>query len=400
MSNIPFDPRPGLGLRPIINVSGTMTELGASIVSPEVVAAVSDILPHFVEISHLQRLASRQIAMSTGAQAGYITASSASALTLSVAACMTGSSLSEIEQLPDTQGMRSKVLLQMGHAIHYGASIEQTIRLSGAQVRLIGTATLASGYQLEAAIDDDTAAAVFVVSHHVVDHGQIGLPEFVEICHARNVAVIVDAASEYDLHGFLSAGADIVIYSAHKFLGGCTAGVVAGKLDLVRSMYLQNRGIGRGFKVGKESIVGSIAALRAWSTRDHIAVRAREAAAMQVWMELFAPLPGVQVAVEPDPTGNPLSRLRIQIDPASAGITAWDLADRLEQHSPPIIVRDHDVEQGFLVLDPCNLYPGQEHTVADAVIAICRAAMRSPGSSRTLVERRAANAQSLLSWPD
>jgi L-seryl-tRNA(Ser) seleniumtransferase len=400
LSNILFDPRPGLGLRTIINVSGTMTELGACIASPEVVAAVSEILPHFVEIDELQRLASKQIALSTGSQAGYITASSASALTLAVAASMTGSSLSEIEQLPDTQGMRSKVLLQMGHAIHYGASIEQTIRLSGAEVRLIGTATLASGYQLEAAIDDETAAAVFVVSHHVVNYGQISLPEFVQICHARNVPVIVDAASEYDLHCFLSVGADIVIYSAHKFLGGCTAGVVAGKLDLVRGMYLQNRGIGRGFKVGKESILGSIAALKAWSKRDHIAVRAREDAALLGWMERFALLTGVQVAIEPDPTDNPLSRLKMQIDPASAGITAWDLADRLAQHDPPIIVRDQDVEQGFFFLDPCNLHPGQEQTVADAVIGICRAAMKTPEISRTLAERRAAKAQSLLTWPD
>ena len=88
--------------------------------------------------------------------------------------------------------------------------------------------------------------------------------------------MIVDAASEYDLRGFLAKGADLVAYSAHKFLGGPTAGIVAGRKDLVRATFLQNYGIGRGMKVGKESIAGAIAALDAWGKRDHAAVRARE----------------------------------------------------------------------------------------------------------------------------
>jgi D-glucosaminate-6-phosphate ammonia-lyase len=74
----------------------------------------------------------------------------------------------------------------------------------------------------------------------------------------------------------LAAGADIVIYSAHKFLGGPTAGIVAGRKDLVRATFLQNIGIGRGMKVGKEGIVGTIAALAAWHKRDHDAIRRLE----------------------------------------------------------------------------------------------------------------------------
>ena len=49
----------------------------------------------------------------------------------------------------------------------------------------------------------------------------------------------------------------MALYSAHKFLGGPTAGIVAGRKDLVRAAFLQNHGIGRGMKVGKEGIVGS-----------------------------------------------------------------------------------------------------------------------------------------------
>ena len=84
------DIRRRLGLRPIINVSGTMTALGASIVVPDAVRAVTEILPEFVEITDLQRKASAVIARLTGAEAGFVTASASAGITIGVAGCMTG----------------------------------------------------------------------------------------------------------------------------------------------------------------------------------------------------------------------------------------------------------------------------------------------------------------------
>src|SRR5689334_5826358 len=78
------------GLRPIINVSGTMTHLGASIVVPEAVAAVAAVLPEFVEINDLQRKASVAIARLTGGEAGFVTASAGAGITLAVAGAITG----------------------------------------------------------------------------------------------------------------------------------------------------------------------------------------------------------------------------------------------------------------------------------------------------------------------
>src|SRR5207302_1807429 len=124
--------------------------------------------------------------------------------------------------------------------------------------------------------------------------------------HAKGVPVIADLASEYDLKGFLAAGADIAVYSAHKFLGGVTAGIVAGRKELVRATFLQNYGIGRGMKVGKESIAATMAALEAWGRRDHAAIRARERGYLDLWVSRFSGLPGVQAQIVPDPTGNPL----------------------------------------------------------------------------------------------
>src|SRR3954464_6472004 len=239
-SNRP-DIRPELGLRRVINVSGTMTSLGASIVVPEVVETVGRILTEFVEIGDLHRRASATIATACAAEAGTVTASASAGITVSVAGCLTGTDLARIERLPDTTGLeRDEVVIQTGHMVYYGAPVEQAIRLTGAKVMPVGTATYARAYHLEGAIGPRTAAAVYVVSHHAVQFGQIPFRDFCRICRAWDVPVIVDAASEYDLEGFLAGGADLAIYSAHKFLGGPTAGIVAGRKDLVRTPFLQN----------------------------------------------------------------------------------------------------------------------------------------------------------------
>jgi D-glucosaminate-6-phosphate ammonia-lyase len=395
------DIRTRLGLRHVINVSGTMTSLGASIVVPQAAETMSAILTEWTEISDLQRTASRTIARLTGAEAGCVTASCSAGITLAVAAAMTGSDLAAIERLPDTTGLRDEVLIQSGHMVSYGAPVEQAIRLAGAKVVPVGQATSAYAYQLEGAITEKTVAAVFVVSHHVVNYGQIPLRTFAEVAHAKGVPVIVDAASEYDLRGFLEAGADIALYSGHKFLGGPTSGIIAGRKDLVRGCYLQNRGIGRGMKVGKESVAGLIAALEAWEIRNHAGIRAREQRALDLWRETLASHPGVKPVIDPDPTNNPLDRLKVFIDPVEARITAWDLADRLAQGERPIIVRDHEVEHGYFYLDPCNLHPEEEEVVAARLVEELEKAASAPEPiASPLEERRLRQEAAVLNWPD
>jgi L-seryl-tRNA(Ser) seleniumtransferase len=395
------DIRPALGLRPIINVSGTMTSLGASIVVPEAVATVAGILPQFVEIGDLQKKASRTIARLCGTEAGFVTASCSAGITLAVAGAMTGCELAAVERLPNTEGLKNEVLIMTGHMVGYGAPVEQGIRLSGAKVVPVGQATSAHGYQLNGAINERTAAAVYVVSHHTVQYGQIPLKEFVEICHARGVPVIVDAASEYDLKGFLATGADIALYSSHKFLGGPTGGIVAGRTELVRATYMQNMGIGRGMKVGKEGILGTIVALEAWEKRDHAAVRERETRYLELWEQALSGRPGVTPIREADPTNNPLDRLKVAIEPKGAHITAWDLADALAAGQTPIIVRDHEVEHGYFYLDPCNLHPGQERIVAERLVEELEKARRSNEIIATPLEgRRNRASRAIMHWPD
>jgi D-glucosaminate-6-phosphate ammonia-lyase len=390
----------GRGLKRIINAAGTMTVLGASRAVPEAIHAAQDILPRFVEIDDLQRQASGAIAAATGAEAGFVTASASAGITLAIAATMTGSDLDRIARLPDAQGMRDRVAVQRGHLIDYGAPVAQAIRLAGASVLGVGLKERAEPEELEAALAHSPAAALYVVSHHTVQTGQIALPAFAANCREHRVPLIVDAASEHDLRGFIAAGADIAIYSAHKFLGGLTAGIVAGRKALVRAAYLQNGGIGRGMKVGKEGIAATIAALETWSQRDHAAHRKAEQARVARWIDALSGIDGLRVEESPDPTGNPITRLRVCVEPAVAHTTAWDLADALAANDPAVMVRDEGFERGYFELDPCNLEDGEAEVVAARILTEMRRAGAARRPQSSYAEWIARNREKLLAWPD
>ncbi|AZO03544.1 MULTISPECIES: aminotransferase class V-fold PLP-dependent enzyme [unclassified Mesorhizobium] len=388
--------RERLGLRPIINVSGTMTALGASIIVPEAISAMAEMASQWVEMDDLQRSASAVVARLTGGEAGFITACCASGITMAVAGAMTGTNLLAIERLPDdTEGLKSEVVIQLGHIVNYGAPIDQSIRVAGAKVIPAGTVSVTQDYHVREAINERTAAALYVVAHHTVQYGMLSLEEFCEICHAKGVPVIVDAASEYDLRSFLARGADIVVYSGHKFLSGPTSGIVTGRKDLVRAAYLQNRGVARAMKVGKESIAGTMAALEAWEKRDHAGIRRREEAALNLWKDALQGIPGINAQIIPDPTNNPLDRLQVYVRPASR-FTAAGLASALAAGSPPIIVRNHEVERGHFFLDPCNLHPGEAEIVAEQLRAVLTAKDR-PADAMKVARKDSTES---LRWPD
>lgn len=388
------------GFGRMVNVSGTMTSLGGSIATQRVAAATAAAMPRFARIHEMQARASEVIARLTGAEAGFLTASASAGITLAVAGAVTGMDPARAEALPQDPGPRRAVAVQMGHLCEYGAPVSQAVALAGGDTRIVGQSTLAKDYQLDAALDETCAAALYVVSHHVVDYGMIPLETFAKIAHAKGVPVIVDAASEYDLTGFLANGADIVIYSGHKFLGGPTSGIVAGRKDLIRAAYLQNIGIGRGMKIGKESIAGAIAAMEQWMERDHDAIRAEETRALEMWRAAIADLPGITPIRIPDPTENPLERLQVWVDPAKAGASAAQFAEAFGRLDPPLIVRGHEVEKGYFQLDPCNLMAGQAELVRDFLVQVL-----SDGSVAADIDASAAKAaarnggtQAYMSW--
>jgi L-seryl-tRNA(Ser) seleniumtransferase len=253
------------GLEKLINATGYPTIVGANVCAPDVIEAVSEVLAMNVEIDELQRAASRVIAQVTGAEAGCVTSSCSSAIAIGVAAAMTGVDFGRIVQLPDTAGMADEVILQKAHNVNFGGEIGQMVRLAGARLVEIGTGNHCDLFHLTAALGAQTAAILYVVSGAV--HPEAHLLSL-EQCGGRGVPVIVDAAAQPDVRPYLRAGADLVVASGHKVPGAPTSGLICGRKDLVRACYLQNWGIGRAMKVGKEGIVGLMAALELWAARD------------------------------------------------------------------------------------------------------------------------------------
>jgi len=345
------------GLRRVINACGKMTSLAGAIVLPEIIETVTEAMRHFYELDELQAAAGRVIAKATGAEGGCVTACTSAGITLSVAACMTGTDLGRVHQLPDADGMPHRVLIQKGHCVDYGAPITQTIRLAGADVVEIGTINRCTIDEIQHELDKgDVAAVVTVESHHTVRSGWVHLPKLIPLAHAAGVPVIVDgAAQDQRLRELIDGGADLVISSAHKYLCSTTGGIVAGRRDLVEAVYLQNKGIGRGMKVGKEGIFGAIAALEYRMQQDLSAWTAEQNRKVRLILDRLADLPGLSLSVDADPNGCPFSRVRLTPDPAVTGHTAASLANRLMADDPTVVPRAHHADEGYLNLDAIEL---------------------------------------------
>ena len=345
------------GLRRVINASGKMTALAGAIVLPEIAEVAAESLKHFFILDELQAAAGKMIAASTGAEHGCVTACTAAGITLGVAASMTGNDIAKVLQLPDATGMPNRVLIQKGHCVNYGNPITQSIRLAGAEVVEMGVVNGCKPEEIRHELArGNVAAIVHVESHHTVRYGWVKLPDVVTLAHEFDVPVIVDgAAQDQRLRELIETGADLVLTSAHKYLCSTTGGVVAGRKELIDAFYLQNRGIGRPMKAGKEAILGAMAALEFRSKQDMAAWTAEQDRKMNLFIERLSDIPGLQLSVDPDPNGCPFSRARLTIDPAKCSHTAASLTTALAKGNPTIVARAHHSDEGYINLDQIEM---------------------------------------------
>ncbi|SDM65970.1 beta-eliminating lyase-related protein [Allokutzneria albata] len=333
-----------LRLSRVINARGTYTPLGVSRSSAAVVAAVAEALPEFVVMDELADRASEIIADATGAQAGAVVHCTAAAITVAVAAAMAGTDPGRIAALPDTEGMKDRVVVPEGHAVNYGQSNLQAIRLSGARVSLVR--------QEELTFTDDVACMVLVSSR--LAREQIDLAAAVLAAHDHGVPVIIDGAAQYPRVGeLLATGADAVLVSGQKYLAAPTAGLVLGTREFVRAVRAQDKGIGRGMKPTKEAIAGVIAAIGEWRTDPWLAA---EAAKVADFVREAGKIPGIAARQWPDPAGLPVSRAVLTVEDAAG------LAAELAAGDPPIFVLAHGDE---LVLELVSLADSEVRVILD-----------------------------------
>ena len=266
-----------LGARPVINATGSVTMLGGSTPAPEVREAMDRADGAYVPLMELEERAGEAIAKMVDVPAAYITSGAGSALTLATAACMAGDDDAKIQQLPDTTGMKNEILIQARQRYWYDRCLE----LAGAKLVQFGTPEGSSREDLEKAIGPNTAAVHYYAVAQEPDPQALSLEDTIEIAHAKDVPVLVDAAGQIyplDLFGsYVRMGADFQCTAA-KYLGSTqSTGLAFGSVDMIRKLGLQSfvsyegrriRGVGRPHKVDRQEMVGAVAAVRRWMTMN------------------------------------------------------------------------------------------------------------------------------------
>ena len=107
-----------------------------------------------------------------------------------------------------------------------------------------------------------------------------------------------------------ATGADLALFSAQKYLGAPTAGLVLGRRGPVAAVRAQDKGIGRAMKAGKEAIAGVMAALEYRERLDLAEWERNQEAKVRLLLRLLQQA-GARAWAEPDPTGNAFARVEV-----------------------------------------------------------------------------------------
>jgi len=350
------------GLKRVVNASGRMSVIGVSAPTDTVMEAMKEGGQRYVEIADLADKAGDHIAAALGAEAAVVVNSASSGIALSVAGIVTRGDRRLSLRLHREPIARNEIVMLKGHNVQYGAPVETMIYLGGGELVEVGYANEGRKEHIEEAIGERTAAILYVKSHHCVQKNMISVEDAWEVAQRRGVPLIVDAAAEEDLRKYVRVS-DLAIYSGSKAIEGPTSGIVAGKRRYVEWVKAQLHGIGRSMKVGKEATFGLLKAIdEYWAKPD---THEREMEALQALLPL-AELPGVEVAIVRDEAGRKISRGRIRLDPAQAGVTAQEAADRLRAGEIAIYTRDYGVKQGYFDIDPRSLQGDDMQVIVDA----------------------------------
>ncbi|WP_428950159.1 DgaE family pyridoxal phosphate-dependent ammonia lyase [Streptomyces sp. cg35] len=352
-----------LGVHPAVNASGKMTALGGSVLSDTVIAAMGEAARHHVVMNDLITVAGREIARATGTEDGCPTTGAASGVAIAVAAVIAGTDVSRIEALPDPGDAPCEVILPRGHSVYFGAPIRQMVALGGGRPVEVGSANKVTAGHIAGAIGPRTAALLYVQSHHAVQKGMVSLAETVEVGRRHGIPVIVDAAAEEDLRHWPATGADLVVYSGGKAVGGPTSGMICGSAARMAACRAQYGGIARPMKVGKETLFGLVQALREYGTGESADQRTR----MEKLAGRLAALPGITTRVVADEAGRAIHRTELTVDREAAGRDASALAAELAAHG--VHLRDHHAVTGRLYIDPRPLRPDEEERLVAQLTA-------------------------------
>lgn len=352
-----------IGLPRVVNASGRVTVLGVSTISDKVAKAAVAGGQSYVVVEDLLDKAGEIISRYTGGEDSCPTVCASAAIALSVAGMISKGKKTIMDRLPDSTGLANEIILQKGHVINFNAPIETMLRLGGGVPVEAGCATEVVVEDVEELINEKTVALLYVKSHHCVQKGMLDLPTMIDIAHRHNLPLMVDAAAEEDFRKYIAMGADLVCYSGAKALEATTSGFVTGKKELISYIKKQYHGVGRAMKVGKEAIMGLLAALEQYENKDKKAEVEKNVKIVDWLVDEINQIPNLKAQKIQDEAGRAIFRARVFVDPEKAGMTATELEGKLKAGTPTIRCRTEFMSLGSLDFDPRPLVEGDKELI-------------------------------------
>jgi len=365
-----------IGVEPVINCRGTFTIIGGSIERPAVVEAMHRASGFFVQYDELAFGIGQRLADLTGAEWGMVSSGCAAAMKHVAAACITGGNPEKLVRIPNLTGFeKTEVVCPTASRNVYDASI----RTLG--VTMINADTLED---MEKVLSPKTAM-IYYNNTQMPNEGADGpfsLERVARIARPLNIPILSDAAAEdltWKPNVHLQRGATVVAYSGGKALcGPQCAGLILGDKGILLSAWQASsphHGPGRDDKVGKEEMMGMLAAVEDWINRDHAA----KERTWRTWLEniskRLSTINGVTCTIR-EPSGRLSNRsygLSISWDPEVFNITGMQIADEFGYTKPRIAIGGSYIDNNGMTgvsISTGQLQPGEDKIVADRLYEV------------------------------
>jgi L-seryl-tRNA(Ser) seleniumtransferase len=361
-------------MRSVINATGVVlhTNLGRAPLSPAAVDALL-LVAGYVDVEYDvgtgQRARRGRGALTAladalpEAEAVHVVNNGAAALVLAATALASG----------------KNIVVSRGELIEIGDGfrLPDLLVSTGACLVEVGTTNRTSLADYEAAVGPDTG---FVLKVHPSNFVVSGFTSSVtvEALEALNVPVVVDIGSgllhadvlmpdEPDAASVLRAGADLVIASGDKLLGGPQAGLLAGRDELIET--LRRHPLARALRVDKLTLAALEATLRGPATLTHLAIHADADTLHERCVAMAAELSSAGVAADVVPSNGVVGGGGAPglVLPGWAVAVAPDFAGSLRGGDPCVVGR---IEDGRCLIDLRCVPADRDVDVVKAVLAV------------------------------
>ena len=361
-----------LGVRPILNARGTVTVVGASKVLPEVRDAMDAAINEYVQIDELMDGVGKRLGELMGTESGCVTAGASAAITAGTAGCVTGGDPDKIWMIPNITGMKDEVVVTSYSRSAYDAGCKAV------GVRMVEVSNVE---ELKAALGPRTAM-IYLLAGAGSERGALTLKMISEQAKPLGIPILIDAAAEgpENPNPHIVQGADLVVYSGGKYLNGpqC-AGLLVGRKDLIMAARMNtgpHHGFGRGFKVGREEIIGMLTAVEMWFKRDHAAERRKWTARLETIANRLKSIDGLTTSIrQPVGRSNPSPSLSVTWDQAKIPYIGQDVEDLLWNGTPRISVGAagsyfQPNQRPSISVNSSQLSDGEEKIVGDRIFEV------------------------------